>query len=115
LEPSYEIWYGNTVGGLILFQWVFLLGMNSVPELKTAPWEIGAHLSAELLVALVLIIQGITALKSIRWGARVLFVALGIAVYSEITSPGYFAQLGQWALLGSALSIIVLMKKGGQR
>ena len=120
---KFSSWYGIGVGLLIILQWVFFLGTNSVPELQTAPWEIGAHISAELLLALVLIAGGIATLKSLRWGARILLVALGMAIYSEINSPGYFAQLGQWTLvgmfavllLGAALSITLLLKGGEQR
>lgn len=42
---------------------------------------------------------GVGTLKSVRWGEKVLLVALGMAIYSEINSPGYFAQLGQWPVV----------------
>ncbi len=115
----FPAWYGITVGSLIILQWVFFLATGSVPQLQTAPWEIGFHISAELLLALTLLIGGIATLKSIRWGERILFVALGMAIYSEINSPGYFAQLGQWALVemfavlifGAAMSILLLLRQ----
>lgn len=119
---KFSSWYGIGVGALIILQWIFFLGTNSVPELQTAPWEIGAHISAELLLASVLIVGGIATLKSIRSGAGVLLVALGMAVYSEINSPGYFAQLGQWTLVGmfaalllGAVFSITLLCKGVQQ
>ena len=96
---KFPAWYGISVGTLIILQWIFFLVSGSVPELRTAPWEIGHHISAEMVLALGLLTGGIATLKSRRWGGKVLLVALGMAIYSEINSPGYFAQLGQWALV----------------
>lgn len=115
---KFPAWYGISVGTLIILQWIFFLVTGSVPELQTAPWEIGHHMAAELLLALGLLTGGIATLRSIRWGKTILLVALGMAIYSELNSPGYFAQLGQWALvgmfavllLGAAWSVMVLLK-----
>lgn len=117
---KFPSWYGISVGTLIILQWIFFLATGSVPELQTVPWEIGLHISAELLLALSLLIGGIAALRSIRWGEKVLLIALGMAIYSEINSPGYFAQLGQWALVGmfgfllfgAVWSVMLLLRKG---
>jgi hypothetical protein len=117
---KFPSWYGIGVGALILLQWAFFLTTNSVPELRTTPWEIGAHMFAELSLALALIVGGIGMLRSMQWGGKILLIALGMAIYSEINSPGYFAQSGQWTLVGmfavllfgAALSITVLMKQG---
>jgi len=115
---KFPAWYGISVGTLIILQWIFFLVTGSVTELQTAPWEIGHHMAAELLLALGLLTGGIATLRSIRWGKTILLVALGMAIYSELNSPGYFAQLGQWALvgmfavllLGAAWSVMVLLK-----
>lgn len=48
----------------------------------------------------------------------VLLLGLGMVMYSEIVSPGYFAQRGQWAfvamfavlLLGASWSAVLLVK-----
>lgn len=117
---KFPAWYGISVGSLIIVQWTFFLLADSVPQWETAPWEIGHHISAELLLALALLTGGIASLKSIRWGEKVLLVALGMAIYSEINSPGYFAQLGQWILVamfalllfGAIWSVMLLLKKG---
>ena len=97
---KFPAWYGISIGSLILLQWIFFLLTGSVPELKIAPWEIGHHIAAELLLACTLVAGGIATLRSVRWGRTILLVALGMAVYSEINSPGYFAQREQWALVG---------------
>ena len=117
---KYSAWYGVIVGTLIILQWIFFLAAGSVPELDTTRWEIGFHLSAELLLALALLTGGMAVLKSIRSGEKILLVALGMAIYSEINSPGYFAQLGQWVLVimfaallfGAVWSIMLLLKQG---
>ena len=96
---KFPAWYGISVGALIVLQWIFFLATGSVPELVNARWEIGLHISAEMLLASALLTGGIATLKSVQWGEKVLLFALGMAIYSEINSPGYFAQLGQWSLV----------------
>lgn len=117
---KFPAWYGISVGTLIILQWIFFLVTGSIPELRTAPWEIGHHISAEMLLALGLLTGGIATLKSRRWGRKVLLVALGMAIYSEINSPGYFAQFGQWSLVAmfavllfcAVWSVTILLKEG---
>ena len=41
-------WYAILVGILLFIQWLFFLVTGQVPELETAPWEIGCHIAAEL-------------------------------------------------------------------
>jgi hypothetical protein len=58
-------------------------------------------------------------LRSKPWGNKALLVALAMTMYSEINSPGYFAQLGQWALvamfgvllLGATISVMLILKR----
>jgi hypothetical protein len=117
---KFASWYGMAVGLLIFAQWIFFLATGAVPELQTTPWAIGFHITAELLLALALFVGGYATLRSKRWGEKTLLVALGMAIYSEINSPGYFAQLGQWALVamfavllfGATISIMLLLKQG---
>lgn len=116
---KFPAWYGISVGTLIIMQWILFLATDSVPELHTAPWAIGHHIAAELLLALTLLVGGSATLKSFGWGRKILLVALGMAIYSEINSPGYFAQLGQWALvgmfgfllLGAIRSVVIFLKQ----
>jgi hypothetical protein len=92
-------YYGITVGLLMLAQWAFFLATGSVPELRTAPLEIAFHIAAEGLCALALLLTGFALLRERSWGVRFYPVAAGMAFYSEVNSPGYFAQSGQWALV----------------
>ena len=114
----FSAWYGISVGTLIILQWVFFLATNAVPEFQATPWAIGFHIAAELLLAIALLISGGAALLAKPWAEKVLLAAIGMAIYSEINSPGYFAQLGQWAfvamfavlLLGATLAVTVILK-----
>jgi hypothetical protein len=93
---KFPAWYGILVGLLMIAQWMLSILAGDVPEFETAPWEIAFHLAAEFSTAIVLILGGMAALKSISWSKQVLLLGLGMVIYSEIVSPGYFAQLGQW-------------------
>ena len=117
---KFASWYGILVGILIFVQWLFFLVTDQVPELAIAPWEIGCHIAAELLMGAVLVAGGVASLRSRHWGVKILLVALGMAIYSEINSPGYFAQLGQWPLVGmfavllcGALLSVALIRRAG--
>jgi hypothetical protein len=120
---KFSSWYGIIVGALIIFQWIFFISTGAVPELQTTPWAIGFHIAAEILLALALLVGGIGTLRSKLWGEKILLVALGMAIYSEINSPGYFAQLGQWTLVamfavllfGATVSVMLLLKQGEQK
>lgn len=91
--------YGVVVGCLMVAQWIFSIIIGGVPEFQTAPWAIGFHLAAEFAAAFMLIIGGIASLRSSMWGSHILLVGLGMVMYSEIVSPGYFAQQSQWAMV----------------
>lgn len=116
---KFSAWYGILVGLLMITQWTFTILVGGVPEFQTAPWEIAFHLAAEMTTAGMLILGGLATLKSLNWGKQVLFVGLGMVIYSAIVSPGYFAQLGQWALVamfalllfGGTFSVMLLLKQ----
>ena len=116
---KFPAWYATLVGFLMIAQWTFSILAGGVPEFETAPWEIALHLAAEMTTAAMLILGGIAALKSVHWGKQVLCVGLGMVIYSEIVSPGYFAQLGQWALValfaiflfGGTISVTMLLRQ----
>jgi len=115
----FPAWYGIVVGILMIVQWIFSILSGGVPEFHTEPWRIGFHLAAEFATAVLLILGGIAVLRSLTWGSTVLLIGLGMVIYSEIVSPGYFAQLGQWPmvgmfvlLLGGAIWSVLLLLRG---
>jgi hypothetical protein len=116
---KYAAWYGIVIGFMMIAQWMFFINSGSVPELQSEPWRIAFHLAAELTAALALIVSGFATLKSAPWGRKALLVGLGMVIYSEIVSPGYFAQLGQWSLVamfaillfGASVAVMKLLKE----
>ncbi len=96
----FAAWYGIVVGFLMIAQWLFSLITGGVPEVQSAPWELAFHLAAEMLTALALILGGARTLKSTPGGRRLLLGALGMVIYSEIVSAGYFAQQAEWRVVG---------------
>ena len=116
---KFPAWYGILVGLLMIAQWGVSILAGRVPEFENASWEIAFHLTSEFSTAIVLILGGIAELKAIAWSKQLLLLGLGMVIYSEIVSPGYFAQLGQWAfvamfailLFGAAWSGMLLMKE----
>jgi hypothetical protein len=115
---TFPAWYGILVGVLMISQWTFTIFAGAVPEFETAPREIVFHLAAEFATALLLLGGGIAALRSISRGKQVLLTGLGMVIYSEIVSPGYYAQSGQWAfvamfavlLFGAVWSVMALLR-----
>lgn len=91
--------YGMLLGFLMIGQWSFTILAGSVSEIQTAPWEITFHLMAEMAAAILLLTGGIATVNTTTWGRQVLLIGLGMVIYSEIASPGYFAQRGQWSLV----------------
>ena len=117
---KYPAWYGISVGILMIAQWMLSIFTGSVPEFETTPWAIGFHLAAEFSTALLLLVGGIATLESKIWGKQTLLVGLGMVIYSEIVSPGYFAEHGQWAmvamfaiiLFGAVYAVMSLLRQG---
>jgi hypothetical protein len=100
--------YGIFVGVLMLAQWAFFLANGQVPELQTEPWRIAAHLLAEFVTALGLMVASIALLMRAPWAPPAYLVFAGMLIYSVIASPGYFAQQGQWALVAMFAVLLVL-------
>jgi hypothetical protein len=116
-KMKFPAWYGILVGILMIVQWIVSILAGGVPEFQTAPWEIAFHLAAEMSTAVMLILGGIAVLRANRWARQILLIGIGMVIYSEIVSPGYFAQLEQWPvvvmfallLLGAAWSVRLLL------
>jgi hypothetical protein len=103
---KFPAWYGIVVGVLMIAQWAFSIVSGGVPKFQTEPWRIGFHLVAEFSTAILLILDGIAVLRSAAWGRTVLTIGLGMVIYSEIVSPGYFAQVDQWPMVGMFIILL---------
>jgi hypothetical protein len=119
---KFMAWYGILIGFLMLAQWTFSILSGGVPEFETAPWAIAFHLAAEFSTALMLILGGLAALKSLGWARPILLTGLGMVIYSEIASPGYYAQQSQWAfvamfavfLFGAVVAVTLILNERKQ-
>lgn len=81
-------WYGITVGVLMLAWWTVELRGGALRRSDRRPAEIGLHLGAEIVAAVVLVVGGARVL--LDGSASLLLVGLGMLLYTVIQSPGYF-------------------------
>lgn len=100
--------FAIVVGVGMFGQWGFSLATRQVPELQTEPYRIAFHLAGEFATATALIVDGLGLLAGASWGAPVYLLAVGMLLYTTIVSPGYFAQKGQWPMVGMFAVILVL-------
>lgn len=105
--------YAMLVGAAMIGLWTALLLTGEVPELETSPLEIRYHLVAEFLTGAALVGSGAGLWRGRRWAERVFTVALGMLLYTVINSAGYYADLGEGAMVGvftglTALTLILI-------
>jgi len=87
--------------------WNMFYFTGSIPEFETKPVELGLHIAAEIITAIVLIIGGIGLLKRKKWAFEIYLVAIGMLLYTLIMSPGYFAQKGDLAFVAMFIVFII--------
>jgi len=105
---KFPAWCSLSIGTLMLAQWAFFIAAGLVPEIRTEPIALALHLVAEATTALLLITGGIALLRRVAWAPKLLLVANGLLIYTVIVSPGYFAQAGQWLLVGMFGLLLIL-------
>lgn len=96
----YAIGYAILMGAGMLGMWVMFFVAGQVPEVRSAPIALAFHLAAEALTAVILLVAGLALALRKPWARDTYLVALGLLGYTVIVSPGYFAQMGQWAFVG---------------
>lgn len=99
-RESIRAGYTILVGMAMLGLWGLLYATDQIPELETAPFEIGYHLAAEILTALVLLTAGVGLFRRRPWARGLYPIALGMVLYTVINSAGYYAQLGDLEMVG---------------
>ena len=105
---KFPAWYSMLVSVLMFGQWGFFLAVGAVPEVQTEPIALAFHLTAEFATAICLIAGGFALLRKAPWAKTCALLAAGMLAYTTIVSPGYFAQLGQWPLVGMFVGLLVL-------
>jgi hypothetical protein len=105
---KFSAWFSIIIGVLMFGQWGFFLAAGAVPELVTEPVRIAFHLAAEFITAVCLVVSGIALLRGKPFAKGLGLFAAGLLAYTAIVSPGYFAQQGQWPLVGMFAVILIL-------
>lgn len=105
------------VGLLMMGMWSMLILTNQVPYLDTLQVEIKLHIFTEMLTALMLIIGGVSILRS--WEKLMLlhYVSQGMLIYAIINSSGYYIDMGETGmaimfgilLIGTIFSLMFFM------
>lgn len=88
--------------------WIMFYVTDNIPELETAPVQIGMHLMAEFVTAALLIVSGLAIIKNKEWAFKLYLFSMGMLVYTLIQSPGYFLQQGEIALAGMFVVLFVI-------
>jgi hypothetical protein len=100
--------FGLIVGFGMCAMWSFFLASGHVPELDSEPFRIAFHLAAEFSTALGLIVASLGLFLKKGWAGKAFLVFAGMLTYSVIVSPGYYAQLGNWAFVAMFGVLLVL-------
>ncbi len=88
--------------------WVMFYLTGGIPEIYSKPIELGFHIAAEIITAIILIISGIGLLIRKNWSYEIYLLSMGMLVYTLIMSPGYFAQKGELAFVAMFSVFIVI-------
>ena len=101
-------WFQISIGIAIICWWIIAAATNGIVELEEGRIDIVFHIVAELLMAALLIIAGVSLRRrgQTRSTNVVSGLALGTLLYSSINSPGYFAEQGAWWALGMFAAIV---------
>jgi hypothetical protein len=93
-------WFQAVVGVAVAGLWAVLLVSGQVPEVAEGRVDIWFHVAAELAMAGVLVGAGAALLRRVPRAELLSALALGWLGYSAVNSPGYYAQTGDWAVVG---------------
>jgi hypothetical protein len=93
-------WVLAAVGVSIAGLWTVLLATGQVPELSEGRLDIWFHLVAEYGAAALLVTAGIALLRGLRHARLLAAGGLGALAYTAVNSAGYYADLGDWSMVG---------------
>jgi hypothetical protein len=93
-------WFQVVVGVAVVVLWAVLLTTGQVPEVADGRVDIWFHVAAELAMAGLLVGAGAALLRRVPRAGLLSALALGWLGYSAVNSPGYYAQTGDWAVVG---------------
>ena len=93
-------WFLLAVGVSIAALWTLLLATGEVPEVTQGRGDIWFHIAAELAAAVLLVTAGAAVLRRTTRSRTLAALALGALAYTVVNSPGYYAERGDWAVVG---------------
>ena len=106
--------YVITVGVAIIGYWILLflkkqnLNKQKAAVINRGLIETRLHVTAELVVAVLLLIAGVSLLLKASWGQEIFLIAIGMLIYTSINSAGYFAQIRQRSMILIFVSVLIL-------
>jgi hypothetical protein len=100
--------YSILIGIAMIGMWTVLLGTGQVPEIDTEPIYLSYHLIAEFGTAAALLIGGFGLFTNRKWGLKAYLVSMGMLLYAVLIAGGYYAQKGEWPMIGMFTIFIVL-------
>ena len=103
--------YSIMIGILMILMWLVLILTNQVPEIYTAPLNIGYHLLAEFLTATFLLFGGFGLYTKKEWSFHLFLISMGMLLYTVIVSAGYYANDGDLIMVGmfTALQLFTIL------
>jgi len=104
ISGIFQVLVGAGIWGI----WILSYSKGSIPELQSEPYRIAMHLLAEAFTGFLLLLSGLVILLTGTKHHILFHVAMGTLLYTLIASPGYFAQHGQWSVVGLFLGMLVL-------
>jgi hypothetical protein len=100
-------WFQLLAGVAVLGLWTLLLLGGQVPEVQEGRVDIWFHVAAEVAMAVALVTAGLGVLRRAVWARGVSLLALGLLAYSAVNSPGYYAEQGDWAMVGMFAGVLL--------
>lgn len=100
--------YSIIVGVSMIGLWIMLLSTGQVPELATEPNRITAHILAEVVTAILLLVSGFGLLTERVWAMKMFLFSQGTLLYTLIASPGYYVQHGIIPMVVMFLALLLI-------
>ncbi len=100
--------YALVVGLGVLGLWTMLLLGGQVPELETEPASIATHMTAEGLMAVLLIASATGLFLKRRFAPHLMLLSSGMVIYSVINSSGYYLEQNNIGMVGMFALLAVL-------
>jgi hypothetical protein len=89
-----------SVGVSIFVFWIYAIIYGKIPELKYEPIRVYFHIIAEIGTAILLLTSGYFLIVDHKFSSHILYLGMGMLLYSLIASFGYYFQKRNWIFIG---------------